>query len=108
MDGGVRMIIHSGKRVICVKEIPSNMIEEAIFILKPSMVEKENEEEQLRSKEMILTEAEDIVEEYVQRLQEGEEEGTFSEELSPRHWWSEAIYIVALLTILAICIGVVM
>ena len=34
------MITNTNKNIICVKDIPSNIIEEAIFILKPNVDEE--------------------------------------------------------------------
>lgn len=52
------------KKVICVKDIPSNLIEEAIFILKSDVVENENKKTELIRKEIILKETEDFLKEY--------------------------------------------
>lgn len=53
----------TNKKVICVKDIPSNVIEEAIFILK-SDVENQNKKLNLIRKEIILKETDDLVREY--------------------------------------------
>ena len=55
------MIMHVGKKIICMKDIPSNLIEEAIFILKPNVTQKENDKFENKTKEIILDEAEYIV-----------------------------------------------
>ena len=50
--------------MICVKDIPSNLIEEAIFILKSDAVKSDNTKTILIRKEIILKETEDFVKEY--------------------------------------------
>ena len=52
------------KKVICVKDIPSNLIEEAIFILKTDNIKEENKKINLLRKEIILKETEELVQEY--------------------------------------------
>ena len=99
------MILHSDKKVICVKDIPSNIIEEAIFILKENVIENAEAEFEERNKEIILNEAEDIVEEYIQKLNCDEEEYEIEEE--PTNWKKEFIYIAFLLVTVAICISTV-
>lgn len=54
---------HTNKKVICVKDIPSNLIEEAIFILK-SDDEIENKKTKESRKQIILRETEDFVKKY--------------------------------------------
>ena len=54
----------TNKKVICVKDIPSNLIEEAIFILKSDAVKSDNTKTNLIRKEIILKETEDLVKEY--------------------------------------------
>ena len=54
----------TNKKVICVKDIPSNLIEEAIFILKSDAVKSDNTKTNLIRKEIILKETEDFVKEY--------------------------------------------
>ena len=54
------MNTHTNKKVVCVKDIPSNLIEEAIFILKSDVIE---DKRGIR-KEIILKETEDLVREY--------------------------------------------
>lgn len=54
---------HTNKKVICVKDIPSNLIEEAIFILK-SDAENENKKTKESRKQIILRETEDFVKKY--------------------------------------------
>ena len=70
------MILNSDKKVICIREIPSNVIEEAIFILKENVIENECESEE-----------------------DNEEYQIKSISLK-----KEIIYIIGILTLLAICI----
>ena len=58
------MNTHTNKKVVCVKDIPSNLIEEAIFILKSDVIENENNKSTGTRKEIILKETEDLVKEY--------------------------------------------
>ena len=55
------MITNTNKNIICVKNIPSNIIEEAIFILKPNVAEECLD---IR-KEIARDEAEEFLGEYV-------------------------------------------
>lgn len=60
------MITRANKNVVCIRDIPSNLIEEAIFILKPNVKgEEKNAEIKRKSKEIIIKEAEEIINEYV-------------------------------------------
>lgn len=63
------MITNGNKKVICIKDIPSNIIEEAIFILKAD----EKSTGKARRKEFAMREAESFVTDYSKQL-EGEEE----------------------------------
>lgn len=54
---------HTNKKVICVRDIPSNLIEEAIFILK-SDDEIANKKTKESRKQIILRETEDFVKKY--------------------------------------------
>lgn len=67
------MITRSGKKVVFVKDIPSNLIEEAIFILKTEDSENRVEQSMLNKRkygdDMVVREAEDIVKEYVYKFQ---------------------------------------
>ena len=58
------------KKVVCVKDIPSNLIEEAIFILKSDVVTNENKKIELIRKEIILKETEDFLKEYSDEFEE--------------------------------------
>lgn len=58
------MNTHTNKKVVCVKDIPSNLIEEAIFILKSDCTDSSNPKIESTRKEIILKETEDLVNEY--------------------------------------------
>lgn len=58
------MNTHTNKKVVCVKDIPSNLIEEAIFILKSDYDDSKNPKIESTRKEIILKETEDLVNEY--------------------------------------------
>lgn len=101
------MIMNSDKKVICVKDIPSNIIEEAIFILKENIIEETDEENEERNKDIILTEAEDIVNEYINKMEFEKDDYNEEFEISNINIKKEIIYIVGLLIILGICISTV-
>jgi hypothetical protein len=68
----VYMITRVSKKVICIKDIPSNLIEEAIFILKTNDKQDEGSNKTVQRKrgsDLIVREAEDIVNEYVGKFQ---------------------------------------
>ncbi len=58
------MNTHTNKKVVCVKDIPSNLIEEAIFILKSDSMDSKNAKSKIARREIILKETEDLVNEY--------------------------------------------
>lgn len=100
------MLMHLGKKIICVKDIPSNIIEEAIFILKSNVVENKNTKMEMRTKEIILNEAEEIVDEYLEKIQC--EKDCKSKVKQPQIGKiKELIYIVGLFIIAGICISIV-
>lgn len=66
------MISNLSKNVICVKEIPSNLIEEAFFILKISENKLDDKYEKKR-KEIILAEINEIIKEYSTKFQSEKE-----------------------------------
>lgn len=101
------MIMHSDKKVVCIREIPSNIIEEAIFILKPNVAEDQNEIGEERTKDIILSEAEDIVDEYINKMQFDVEEDYIDSETEIFDLKKEIVYIIGLLIILGICISIV-
>ena len=61
------MITRLNKNVISIKNIPSNLIEEAIFILKTN---DEKEPIKEKSKDIIMKEADSIIKECSTKLQE--------------------------------------
>jgi hypothetical protein len=68
----VYMITRVSKKVICIKDIPSNLIEEAIFILKTNDKQDEGSNKTVQRKrgsDLIVREAEEIVNEYVGKFQ---------------------------------------
>ena len=100
------MIMNLGKKIICVKDIPSNIIEEAIFILKSNVVENKNNKLEAKSKEIILDEAEEIVDEYLEKIQSEKDcKSKMNNEKTGRI--KEIIYITGLVIIASICISIV-
>lgn len=100
------MIMNSDKKIVCVRDIPSNIIEEAIFILKENVVDNQDESIEEKSREIILTEAEDIVDEYINKIQYDNEE--YTKEINNKiDIKKEIFYISGLLIILGICISTV-
>lgn len=101
------MIMHLGKKIICVKDIPSNIIEEAIFILKSNVVENKNTKLETRTKEIILDEAEEIVDEYLEKIQEEKniQKQSNTERISQIK--KEVIYLAGLFIIACVCISIV-
>lgn len=98
------MIMHMGKKIICLKDIPSNLIEEAIFILKPNTIEKENDRFENKTKDIILDEAEYIVEQYMIKLDEKNDAQNLKELSKIKR---EAIYIISILVFAAIVISII-
>lgn len=98
------MIMHMGKKIICLKDIPSNLIEEAIFILKPNTIEKENDRFENKTKDIILDEAEYIVEQYMIKLDEKNDARNLKELSKIKR---EAIYIISILVFAAIVISII-
>lgn len=62
------------KNVVCVKDIPSNVIEEAIFILKKENFGSKNKKINLLREEIILKESEELVKEYTEKFIKNEME----------------------------------
>lgn len=54
----------TNRKVVYIKDIPSNLIEEAIFILKSDVEESDNKKLNIARNEIILRETEDLVKEY--------------------------------------------
>lgn len=101
------MLVHAGKKVICIKDIPSNLIEEAVFILKTNDKEPKAEFEH-KTKEIILEEAKNIISDYVIQMQivNNNEEDANLKKLKQIKF--EACYIIALFIIVCVCISVVL
>lgn len=69
------MVTKVSSNVVRIKDIPSNLIEEAIFILKTNIKEDEKSKEiKKHSKDIILKEAEEIINEYMMSAQKEHEE----------------------------------
>lgn len=66
------MITNINKKVICVKDIPSNIIEEAIFILKTD-VASPNEKIEKKRKEIVENEAKSFLKDYMDDIPQYEE-----------------------------------
>ena len=58
------MITNTNKNIVCVKNIPSNIIEEAIFILKNDLESSKKEKIVKMKNEIFLNESESIIKEY--------------------------------------------
>ena len=95
------MVIRMGKKIVCIKEIPSNLIEEAIFILKSDVIENQDNKYEGQTKEILLDEAEHIVAEYVSKLQNKKSLNIIE---NKKQMIKESIYITGILIILGICI----
>lgn len=54
----------TNRKVVYIKDIPSNLIEEAIFILKSDREETDDKKLNMMRNEIILRETEDLVKEY--------------------------------------------
>ena len=64
------MITNVSKKIICVKDIPSNMIEEAIFILKNDMTSHSQDDKiGKRRKEMIEGETNFFLNDYMKTIE---------------------------------------
>ena len=98
------MIMNLGKRIICIKEIPSNLIDEAIFILKPNAIEKKNSALEEKTKQIIMDEAEDITNEYVNTIQYEKNMEEENENYKKRELQKEVLYVLGLFIILGVCI----
>jgi len=60
------------KKVVVIKNIPSNIIEEAVFTLKDNVKFEENSSTNYIRYDKILSEAESLIEEYVNKYEEVE------------------------------------
>lgn len=65
---------HTNKKVICVKDIPSNLIEEAIFILKTDDENEKDTKVKESRKKIILSETEDFMKKYTNEFNKLQEE----------------------------------
>ena len=99
------MFIRAGKKVVCVSDIPSNMIEEAIFILKSDIIEKQENKYEQKTKEILLREAEDFVNDYILKLENATEK---KKDIDIKYTAKkEIVYITGLLILLGVCISFV-
>ena len=101
------MIMNLGKKIICVKDIPSNIIEEAIFILKSNVVENKNTKLEMRTKEIILDEAEGIVDEYLEKIQDEKNKQKKLTDEKIKQIKKEVIYLTGLFIIACVCLSIV-
>ena len=101
------MIINLGKKIICIKDIPSNIIEEAVFILKSNVVNNKETKYIESTKEIILNEAEEIIDEYSKKFLEERENNIVCEETLKKNLKKEIIYIVGLIIIMLVCIFII-
>ncbi|MBQ9267797.1 MAG: hypothetical protein IJ217_05955 [Clostridia bacterium] len=62
------MLTRLSKNVVCIKDIPSNLIEEAFFILKESSGETEGKYTSKR-KEIVMSEINEMINDYAQKIQ---------------------------------------
>lgn len=87
------MITNTNKKVICIKDIPSNLIEEAIFILKTD-IDASNEKLKKKRKEIIENEAESLLNDYMDDVSDYDYEyETETEKLNFRNKKIKAILI---------------
>ncbi|MBO5179850.1 MAG: hypothetical protein J6B87_05855 [Clostridia bacterium] len=63
------MITRINKNVICIKDIPSNLIEEAIFILKTSNGKEKSFSIKSRNKDIIMSEVNEIIKDCSSKLE---------------------------------------
>lgn len=101
------MIMRMGKKIICIKDIPSNLIEEAIFILKSDDLKNKNPKLEIKTKEIILDEAEVIVEEYVKKIQDENKKEKEIRISKVEQVKKEAIYLIGVFIIAGIFISIV-
>ena len=58
------------KKVVVIKDIPSNIIEEAVFTLKDNIKVDEFEIDRYNQYDTVISEAESLIEEYVNKYEE--------------------------------------
>lgn len=63
------MITRINKNVICIKDIPSNLIEEAIFILKTSNGKEKSFSIKSKNKDIIMSEVNEIIKDCSNKLE---------------------------------------
>ncbi len=63
------MITNLGKKVICIKDIPSNIIEEAFFIVKTDFEHVKREKARESKKALVLSEATQLVDYYGREIE---------------------------------------
>lgn len=63
------MITNVTKKMICVKDIPSNIIEEAIIILKKDVSIAKTQKLNAKRKEIITLETEEFMNEYIKKVE---------------------------------------
>ncbi len=67
------MITHINKNVICIKDIPSNLVEEAILILKTDR-ENTNKKRLKTKNEIIMQESNDFISDFVMNYEKRQKE----------------------------------
>ena len=90
----------ANKKVICIKDIPSNIIEEAIFILKTEEIENKNKKMRLLREEIILKESEELIKEYSEKIIKNE----IQEKENKMKNINDIKLKIVLITILMVCI----
>lgn len=63
------MITRINKNVICIKDIPSNLIEEAIFILKTNNGKEKSFSIKSKNKDIIMSEVNEIIKDCSNKLE---------------------------------------
>ena len=71
--GGGKVITHINKNVVCIKDIPSNLIEEAIFILKTG-TEGIDKKWKKSKNEIIVQESNDLIDDFMISFKKKKEE----------------------------------
>ena len=70
------MITHINKNVICIKDIPSNLVEEAILILKTDM-ENSNKRILKSKNEIIMQESNELISDFMLNYEKRKKEVAF-------------------------------
>lgn len=101
------MISNLNKNVICIKNIPSNLIEEAFFVLKINKNELNEVKEQKR-KLIIMNEINEIIKEYSGKFQIEKDKQRKKESEKRSHLKKVKLNILLLVGLLAlVCIIIV-